>query len=107
MLYASRPLRQNEITNFGGTVPDADFDIIRKLHSEFTKHAARVNYRTRTIGSGLVPNWRKSEDGPWVARAESTNDHVVHFGGILNDDHVLALHASVTELADGGVRVGE
>jgi hypothetical protein len=31
----------------------------------------------------------------------------VHLGGVLDDDHVLALHASVSEFADGGVCVDE
>src|SRR5258706_9288103 len=48
-----------------------------------------------------------ARDGPRIARAQRTHDHVVQFGRVLHDVRVLALHAGITKRSERLCRFGE
>src|SRR5215469_15907936 len=101
MFGAGGAFGKNKVTDFGGAVPDANFDLVGELETEFAKNPARVDDGARAIGSGFVPNGRQTEHGPRIARAQRADDKIVNFGRVFEDDHVFALHAAVTEFGDG------
>ena len=71
------------------------------------KNAAGVDHRARAVGRGLVPDRRQTEDRPGITGTQGAHDQIVHVRSVLDDHHVLALSAGVSQLGDGGRRVAQ
>src|ERR1051326_4248975 len=99
-LRAGRTLGQYKISKFRGTVPNANFHVLRKGEAELAENAASIDDSARSIRIRFVPSRRKTQQRPGIARAEGTNDEVVNLGSVLDHEHVVGFTCRVAELRD-------
>src|SRR5437764_352271 len=99
---------QHPVAHFRAGVPDPYLDRVGQLVTEvLAQHLAGLLDDPRAVSRLLVPVRRQAEYRPRVTRAQRADDHVMYVGGVLHDDHVLALQAADAEVSAGLRGVGE
>jgi hypothetical protein len=96
ILCASRAHWQHHVADFGIAVPDAYFDVVRHIDTEFGQHLARFEDDSRTIWRRFVPVGRQAQGRPGVTGAESAHNNVVHLRRILQQARSQTLTTPLT-----------
>src|SRR5258706_16224048 len=98
-------LRQHKIAHVGGGVVHPYHRVARNLRSELPEYIARFTDHAGTVIAALVPVGWQAEQPARIARAQRTDDDVVHFIGIFHHDQLVdtAIHA---ERLARGVAIG-
>src|SRR5260370_34973177 len=100
MLSACRPLRQHEVADLRGRIPDADLYVLTDFQPELAQYTARIDHGARPVGGGFVPDRREAEDRPGITGAQRAHHEVMALRGVLDDNHVVARTPAIAELGD-------
>src|SRR5262249_41560354 len=100
-------LRQDQVSKFGGTIPDADGDMIWQFDAELGQDGAGLANWTRPVGLLLVPGWLYAEHGVGIARAQGADDEVVDPLGVLDRLEMSDGPSLNAQLLDGGSAISE
>src|SRR2546426_192671 len=103
-LGAGRALRQDQISQLGARVPDADLDALGQVDTELAQHLARLPHRAGPVLERLVPDRRQPDERVGITGAERADHEIVDAGLVLDD---LEIDAAEAQLLDGRRPVGE